>query len=343
MEPYYTYLIVILSALFFGLIFLSLELKKTAKSIIEKTDKSPNFEISVLAIIILICIFLLPWLFTQTTFSIHNFSINTGIIGDTIGGITAPFINGISAILVYVAFKEQIKANEKQREQFLKQDNDSKLQSFESFFFIMIDNQYKLIETLSFKFKIDDLSTQKNLLPELKDRELIKEKELKGMSCINEFVKILNEAILLPSNTDIIAVYDSLFSKHSSYLSHYLRNLFQFIKLIDDKKLLNDKELLKDFNFISFNDGEDVKIDNMEINVNQKKEVEYKKYEYIKILRAHLSDAQLQIVALNSLTTQGDPFLFYVRKYRLIKNINLTNPPEILQLFLKDNFPQLTS
>lgn len=39
-----------------------------------------------------------------------NFS-DKGQIGDTIGGITAPFINGLAAILVFLAFKEQIKAN----------------------------------------------------------------------------------------------------------------------------------------------------------------------------------------------------------------------------------------
>lgn len=37
---------------------------------------------------------------------------NKGSIGDTIGGITAPFINGLAAVLVFLAFKEQIKANE---------------------------------------------------------------------------------------------------------------------------------------------------------------------------------------------------------------------------------------
>ncbi|KXH81207.1 hypothetical protein [Chryseobacterium kwangjuense] len=36
---------------------------------------------------------------------------NTGQIGDTIGGITAPFINIINAILIYIAFTEQLKAN----------------------------------------------------------------------------------------------------------------------------------------------------------------------------------------------------------------------------------------
>jgi hypothetical protein len=36
---------------------------------------------------------------------------STGVIGDTIGGITSPIIGLIGAILVYLSFQEQIKAN----------------------------------------------------------------------------------------------------------------------------------------------------------------------------------------------------------------------------------------
>lgn len=39
----------------------------------------------------------------------------TGVIGDTIGGLTAPIIGGISAILVFYSFQEQLKANNIQR------------------------------------------------------------------------------------------------------------------------------------------------------------------------------------------------------------------------------------
>ena len=44
-----------------------------------------------------------------------NFSA-TGQIGDTIGGLTAPIIGFVGAILVYLSFKEQINANRIQRE-----------------------------------------------------------------------------------------------------------------------------------------------------------------------------------------------------------------------------------
>jgi hypothetical protein len=41
------------------------------------------------------------------------FTSESGAIGDTIGGITAPFINLLAAFLVYLSFKEQIRANDK--------------------------------------------------------------------------------------------------------------------------------------------------------------------------------------------------------------------------------------
>jgi hypothetical protein len=62
----------------------------------------------VIIIILLVFTFFAPILFTS--FNIVDFS-NTGEIGDTIGGITAPFVNLVAAFLVYISFREQIKAN----------------------------------------------------------------------------------------------------------------------------------------------------------------------------------------------------------------------------------------
>lgn len=52
----------------------------------------------------------LPALLTQTAVTIFNFS-QTGQVGDTIGGITAPFIGLLSAYLIYKAFIVQVESN----------------------------------------------------------------------------------------------------------------------------------------------------------------------------------------------------------------------------------------
>lgn len=61
---------------------------------------------------LVLIIFSMPVVLTQYSyFKTFNFT-QTGQIGDTIGGITAPFINLLGAILVFLSFKQQIKANE---------------------------------------------------------------------------------------------------------------------------------------------------------------------------------------------------------------------------------------
>ena len=53
---------------------------------------------------------LMPLLLSQESFTGISFS-DTGQIGDTIGGITAPFVGLLGALLVYKSFKAQIEAN----------------------------------------------------------------------------------------------------------------------------------------------------------------------------------------------------------------------------------------
>lgn len=65
---------------------------------------------------LIIIAFLLVFTFTRPAlWEAFDFS-NTGQIGDTIGGITAPLFNLIAAILIYISFNEQNKANKIQTE-----------------------------------------------------------------------------------------------------------------------------------------------------------------------------------------------------------------------------------
>lgn len=73
-----------------------------------------------------------------------NFN-NTGQIGDTIGGVTAPFIGIISIILLVYTLREQIKFNKKQKE-------ISSDEQFKSTFFNLLQVQRDIIEKISGKF-----------------------------------------------------------------------------------------------------------------------------------------------------------------------------------------------
>lgn len=73
----------------------------------------------------------LPTLFTQPAFfDVFDFS-NSGQIGDTIGGITAPFISCIAAVLVYLALREQVKANELINAQIISQQINDQINRLE--------------------------------------------------------------------------------------------------------------------------------------------------------------------------------------------------------------------
>ena len=76
-----------------------------------------NYKTITIVLIVILIILITPTFLTlPSIYKFLNFD-KTGQIGDTIGGITAPFLNGLTIILVFIAFKAQIKANECIKEQ----------------------------------------------------------------------------------------------------------------------------------------------------------------------------------------------------------------------------------
>jgi len=95
-------------------------------------------------------IFLSPVLFTTEWYT--NFGVKTGPIGDTIGGLTAPFVNLLAAFLVYKSFKAQVKANSLQVDNHKREMNVIRAQ----FQFNTMYNIYEKFE-LNSKRKLDEL------------------------------------------------------------------------------------------------------------------------------------------------------------------------------------------
>lgn len=81
--------------------------------------------------------FFAVFIFTRNAFIDSMVLTNTGQIGDTIGGITAPIFGLIGFILVYLSFKEQFKANQIQIESLKQQQLDR-----------VLTDEYNLIENL---------------------------------------------------------------------------------------------------------------------------------------------------------------------------------------------------
>jgi hypothetical protein len=112
-----------------------------------KTKKRARILILVGTILIAIT----PFLLTHDSFLESLDFTETGPIGDTIGGITAPFVNLLGAILVYFALIAQIDANELVRKQF---DLDKEHQSINSQFQYLEQN----VKDFRFTGFIDDIS-----------------------------------------------------------------------------------------------------------------------------------------------------------------------------------------
>jgi hypothetical protein len=74
-------------------------------------------------------ILIMPFLLTRQCFQDKFNFTETGQIGDTIGGITAPFMNLIGAILVFYALKAQVKANELIQDQIDKDNEDKEYEN----------------------------------------------------------------------------------------------------------------------------------------------------------------------------------------------------------------------
>ena len=118
-----------------------------------------------------------PILLTLPTFSSYFDFSKTGQIGDTIGGITAPVVNFLGAVLVYISFKSQQRANEQQWS-VIQLDNK-------------IKNWNKMLD------KLENLSL-----------DLFK-KNVEGDSEFYNFVERLSDYVFITNNSDISSYYTS--------------------------------------------------------------------------------------------------------------------------------------
>ena len=121
--------------------------------------------ILVIASLIIILLIVLPTTLI-TTFHIpfgclNTDFTNTGQIGDTIGGITAPIIGLISIGLLYITFKEQREFNKKQVE-FNKEETDFK-KSQEQFNQQQVELNQKQVELNRKQLRIDNYNLFINL------------------------------------------------------------------------------------------------------------------------------------------------------------------------------------
>ncbi len=102
-----------------------------------------------------------PFLFSQLTWGVE-FGEETGPIGDTIGGITAPFLSLVGSILVFAALRAQIQANDIVLSQLEKEDQEK---------IIDVKNKIEML-VLDIDAILDDMKSRGEKMKEYGDLEL---------------------------------------------------------------------------------------------------------------------------------------------------------------------------
>ena len=151
-------------------------------------------------------ILLMPFLMTKASF-IDDLNFNdTGQIGDTIGGITAPFMSLIGAFLVYFALNAQVKANEIIQRQIDNDKEDKDLNQLYSYLNESIKSfQFKSLpkDNLKNTHKLDNNKEYKggeafyNLFNQIRCHYHGTQEELHANQSVSELISILKVMDLL--------------------------------------------------------------------------------------------------------------------------------------------------
>jgi|JI10StandDraft_1071094.scaffolds.fasta_scaffold62095_3 uncharacterized membrane protein len=144
-----------------------------------------------------------PLLLTKTGICLADFSGgtgNTGVVGDTIGGITSPVIGLISITLLFLALIKQIESNDRQRE-----SNDRQRESNEI-----------TVTVTNFNIIGDEINSVKNLSKEFKFGKV------SGIDAIQEFVVHIGSKLVggnfTQSNYQELEVFDRLLTNFNKVL-----------------------------------------------------------------------------------------------------------------------------
>lgn len=179
------------------------------------------FSIAFLAVCIVILF--MPLLLTQC--SCVDFT-ETGQVGDTIGGTTAPFVAMIAAYLTFVAFWVQFRANQNQR-------GDIALERFNTNFFNLLNIHEEITNSLEFEY------WQDNEVNSIKGRSAFR-------FAFNQVKEKTKENDEYDGMKDLLRSrgVESYFTSNSpTYFDHYFRCMYRIVKLIDETEVLSDDNI----------------------------------------------------------------------------------------------------
>ena len=260
-----------------------------------------------------------------------KFNESTGWIGDTIGGITAPFIGLVNILLLIWTLHKQIEFNE---DQLKTQRNEQ----FKAAFFQMLQTQRELLHEVNGTFlsrnmkgnvlggKVSGLDYFHDAGLELKTLFDVLEGNLNDgliISNIRNKYGITDELLSDFSNSDnekqMAIAYRIFFDGHFE-LGHYCRHLYHILKFISNEK----KDAI------------------CGISDDQEKSDIKKRYKgYADLLQATLSAEELRIAYYNCAAFENAKKLFI--EFQFVENLtknNLIRPDtdSIIGLEIKDTY-----
>lgn len=260
-----------------------------------------------------------------------KFNESTGWIGDTIGGITAPFIGLVNILLLIWTLHKQIEFNE---DQLKTQRNEQ----FKAAFFQMLQTQRELLHEVNGTFlsrnmkgnvlggKVSGLDYFHDAGLELKTLFDVLEGNLNDgliISNIRNKYGITDELLSDFSNSDnekqMAIAYRTFFDGHFE-LGHYCRHLYHILKFISNEK----KDAI-----CGISDD------------REKSDIEKRYKGYADLLQATLSAEELRIAYYNCAAFENAKKLFI--EFQFVENLtknNLIRPDKdtMIGLEIKDTY-----
>lgn len=315
--------------------------------------------LTILTLGLILCF--VPLIIIQWDFGYDLGTFKSNEIGDAIGGITAPFIGFLGVVLTFFAFWVQYQYNLHQRE-------DIKIERFENKFYELLRQHNANVDEMHINAEETVVSNRKCFVQMFYEykfillvclnewqnnyKEKYSEDEILNIAyiiffngigdnsddSINYFLKEYNDineeviknlqkaqAIYLgriggpilirlnykgkPINFKLEIDYFP-FDGHVHRLGHYYRQLFQTVKYVVNTEVFNN----------TLREGNDIK---------------QKKLEYIRILRAQLSNHEQLLLYFNSFSNYGKAWIdnHYFTEYYMVHNL----PLALIRFSIDDN------
>ena len=287
---------------------------KKELEILEKSIGRFKWLATALIVLGFLCVFVIPY----ENENLNQIKLNE--VGDFLGGTMVGIWSLAGLILIYVAFlgqkqqmiyqRQELQLNRDdlelnrleiqqtnatlklQRKEMAQQNETAKRQQFESLFFNMIDTHLKIVDDLDTTFRVYDDYNGNNIDYNSSGRDVF-------MNAFNLFIRPQKDG------KDRVIAYEKLYEEKSAEFGHYYRFLYRIISRIDEQQFISKSS----FDPTGDPDRE-FALYNYEI-----------RYEYTSIIRALLSDEELEMLFCNMLLYSDLKFKALIEKYCFLKNI----------------------